>query len=313
MNRRHARTWVTVNRRCGSERDQRVATATSVEALLPGDHACLTFSDPDERLDLVAAFVRDGLRASSKVLCLTDSVAPQRLRAELADRGIPERELLRRDQLTITGSDESWLADSGASGARMVRRLARELDDAHRDGFAGLRVTADMCWVSRPAAIADELPVFETDVGKLFGDGRLTAICQYDREIFDAVTLAFAASVHPLAVAAAVYYEDPVLRVCRQHTPPGVRVAGELDLTHAEELTLALSESLRLDRDVELNLSRLRFIDAAAVGAIVQAAAGLPAGRVLSVRCGEPVLRLVRLVGVPDLPGVRILETPGDQ
>ena len=37
-----------------------MATATSVEALAPGDHACLTFSDPDERLDIVAAFVRDG-------------------------------------------------------------------------------------------------------------------------------------------------------------------------------------------------------------------------------------------------------------
>jgi hypothetical protein len=287
-----------------------VATATSVEALLPGDHACLTFSDPDERLDLVAAFVRDGLRASAKVLCLTDSIPPQRLRTELADRGVPAGALLRSDQLTIAGSEESWL---GAGGARMVRRLARELDDAQRDGFAGLRVTADMCWISRPAAAADELPVFESDVGKLFGDGRLTAICQYDREVFDAVTLAFAASIHPLAVAATVYYEDPVLRICRQHTPPGVRVAGELDLAHVEELTLALAEALRLDHDIELNLSRLYFVDAAAASAMVTAVVGLPAGRTLSVRCGGPVLRLLRLIGFPDLPGVRILETPGEQ
>jgi anti-anti-sigma factor len=287
-----------------------VATATSVEALTPGDHACLTFSDPDERLDLVAAFVREGLRASSKVLCLTDSVPPQRLRAELADRGVPGRPLRRRDQLTITASEESWLA---SGGARMVRQLAREIDAAQRDGYAGLRVTADMCWISRPGAVADELPVFESDVGKLFGDGRLTAICQYDRDIFDAVTLAFAASTHPLAVAAAVYYEDPVLRICRQHTPPGVRVAGELDVAHVEELTLALAEALRLDANIELNLARLHFMDAAAVGAVAQAVVGLPAGRTLTVRCGGAVLRLLRLVGLPDAPGVRIVETPGDQ
>jgi anti-anti-sigma factor len=287
-----------------------VATATSVEALTPGDHACLTFSDPDERLDLVAAFVRDGLRASSKVLCLTDSVAPQQLRAELADRGVPERPLLRHDQLTITASEESWLS---GGGARMVRRLNHELDAAHQDGYAGLRVTADMCWINRPGAAADELPVFESDVGKLFGDGRLTAICQYDREIFDAVTLAFAASVHPLAVAAAAYFEDPVLRICRQHMPPGVRIAGELDLAHVEELTQALAEALRLDRDIELNLARLRFMDAAATGAIAQAVATLPAGRTLTVRCSGPVLRLLRLIGLPDAPGVRIVESPGDQ
>lgn len=287
-----------------------MATATSVDALLPGDHACLTFSDPDERLDLVAAFVRDGLQASSKVLCLTDSIPPERLLAELADRGVPERPLPRPDQLTIAASEESWLR---SGGARMVRRLARELDDAQRAGFAGLRVTADMCWISRPGAVADELPIFESDVGKLFGDGRLTAICQYDRDIFDAVTLAFATSVHPLAVAAAVYYEDPVLRICRQHTPPGVRVAGELDLGHVDQLTLALAEALRLDRDVELNLARLHFIDAAAVGAIGRAVAGLPAGRTMRIRCGGPVLRVLRLVGLPDLPSVVIVETPGDQ
>lgn len=286
-----------------------MATATSVEALLPGDHACLTFSDPDERLDLIAAFVRDGLEASNKVLCLTDSIAPERLRAELADRGVPERPL-RPDQLTIAASEESWLRNGGA---RMVRWLARELDGAQRDGFAGLRVTADMCWISRPGAGADELPVFESDVDKLFGDGRLTAICQYDREIFDAVTLAFAAAVHPLAVAAAVYYEDPVLRICRQHTPPGVRIAGELDLGHVDELTLALAEALRLDRDIELNLARLHFIDAAAVGAVFRAVAGLPADRTMRVRCGGPVLRMLRLVGLPDLPGVVIVETPVDQ
>ena len=286
-----------------------MATATSVEALLPGDHACLTFSDPDERLDLIAAFVRDGLEASNKVLCLTDSIAPERLRAELADRGVPEHPL-RPDQLPLAGSEESWLRNGGA---RMVRRLARELDDAQRDGFAGLRVTADMCWITRPGAGADELPVFESDVDKLFGDGRLTAICQYDREIFDPVTLAFAAAVHPLTVAAAVYYEDPVLRICRQHTPPGVRIAGELDLGHVEELTLALAEALRLDRDIELNLARLHFIDAAAVGAVFRAVSGLPAGRTMRVRCGGPVLRMLHLVGLPDLPGVVIVETPGDQ
>jgi hypothetical protein len=35
----------------------------------------VTFSDAHERLDLVARFVRDGLRRRQRVLCLTDEVA----------------------------------------------------------------------------------------------------------------------------------------------------------------------------------------------------------------------------------------------
>jgi hypothetical protein len=27
----------------------------------------------------------------------------------------------------------------------------------------------------------------------------------------------------------AVYYEDPLPRICRQHAPPGIRLAGEID------------------------------------------------------------------------------------
>jgi hypothetical protein len=33
----------------------------------------------------------------------------------------------------------------------------------------------------------------------------------------------------------------------------------------------------------------------------------------MRVRCGGSVLRVLRLVGLPDLPGVVIMETPGDQ
>jgi len=289
-----------------------MATVTSVEALAPGDHACLTFSDPDERLDIVAAFVRDGLSRSTKVMCLTESIPQDRLSAELVERGVPAAEALPVNQLSIFGSAESWLADGEPNAAKMIDLLGRHLDDANREGYTGLRVTADMSWVTRPIAAADQLPIFEAEVGKLLGDGRLTAICQYDREIFDAVTQAFAAAVHPHAVAAVVYYEDPVLRICRQHSPPGVRLAGEIDYSHVEELTLALNEALRLDHDIQVNLAKLRFMDAAAAAAITHAALSLPTGRVMSIVCGGVVLRMLRLVGATDLGAVRVVRAHGD-
>jgi len=92
-------------------------------------------------------------------------------------------------------------------------------------------------------------------VAPLFDGGRLCLICQYDRERFDAVTLAFAAKAHPKTVAALVYYEHPLVRICRQYSPPGVRIAGQLDYQHRDELEQALSESLRIDRHMHLNLT----------------------------------------------------------
>jgi anti-anti-sigma regulatory factor len=290
-----------------------MATATSVEALAPGDHACLTFSDPDERLDIVAAFVRDGLRSATKVMCVTESIPPDQLSQELSDRGVPVAEALPTKQLMIFSSDESWLADGELTAAKMIERIGRHVADAEAEGFAGLRLSADMCWVKRPIAAADQLPLFESEVGKLFGDGRLTAVCQYDRETFDAVTLSFATATHPRLVAAAVYYEDPVLRICRQHVPPGIRLAGEIDFHHVDELMLALNEALHLDHDIQVNLARLRFIDAAAASAICHAALSLPTGRVMSILCNGVVSRMLRLVGATEIPAVRVVSTHGER
>ena len=48
-----------------------MATAGSVHDLVLGDHACLTFTDAEERLDIIAAFVRQGLEQGEKVICFT--------------------------------------------------------------------------------------------------------------------------------------------------------------------------------------------------------------------------------------------------
>ncbi|MFD0744346.1 MEDS domain-containing protein [Phytohabitans flavus] len=171
-----------------------MASAASVDDLRPGDHACLTYSDAEERLDIVAAFVRDGLGAGQKVICFTDVGGQVDVANELAERDVKPA---NGGQLAIRDNDAAWLSAGRASATNMIEMLSGELETAHRDGFAGLRVTADMCWATRPVAAVDELLVFETRVAGLFADGRLTAICQYDRQSFDQVTLAFAAKAHP--------------------------------------------------------------------------------------------------------------------
>jgi anti-anti-sigma factor len=284
-----------------------VAT-TPVDRLTPGDHACLTFTDPEERLDILAAFVAAGQARGERVICFTDAADVDTLRAELLERGLEAGR-----ELSVVTSDRLWGGGAGPDAGTMVELLAHELAQAERDGLTGLRVTADMCWAARPQANAEQLLVFESEVGRLFGTGRLTAICEYDRESFDPVTLAYAARVHPRTVAATVYHEDPVLRICRQHVPPGVRVAGELDYARADVLSDALAEAVRLDHDVHLNLNHLRFIDAGAAAVILRTAAHLPASRRMIVVCPEPIERTLTVAGAADVPALRMLVRNGDR
>ncbi|MFC7761390.1 MEDS domain-containing protein [Catellatospora bangladeshensis] len=202
-----------------------MADAVTVDELHPGDHACLTFTDPDERLDLVAEFVADGLHRGQRVICFTDSLSPDELAAELAMREVAAVAAIGSGQLTLYASHDAPAVEGGATAERMVALIAAERHRAARRGVPGLRVAADMCWAGRPMAV-DQLLTFERQAASLFTDGRLTAICQYDRETFDAVTLAFAADAHHKTIAALAYHDTPLLRICRQHRPAGCASPG---------------------------------------------------------------------------------------
>jgi anti-anti-sigma regulatory factor len=277
-----------------------------VGRLAGGDHACLTFSDAEERIDLVASFVRTGLRSGHRVVCWTDSIAPHDLARALAERSVRHGAAIRRGQLTIAPVHSALLDTGSANAAEMISVLTHEIDRAAKDGYRGVRIAADMCWATQPLAGADQLVAFENAAAHLFADGRLCLVCQYDRDRFDAVTLAFAAESHPKAVAAQVYYESPLLRICRQYSPSGVRVAGELDYRQQQELEHALGESLRLDRNMNLNLRDLAYIDAACASLIVRAARRLPASRRMIITCRGVVGTVLDLVGANSAPEIRV-------
>jgi anti-anti-sigma regulatory factor len=280
--------------------------AVTTDTVDVGDHACLTFTDAEERLDLLAAFVRNGLRAGSKVVCWTDDVSPEGLLAQLAARSVRPGAAVRRGQLRIASAAEAFVGPSSVTAAGMVKMLAAEVAAAGREGYRGLRVTADMGWATRPLAGADELVAFESEVAELLTGGRLCLICQYDRDRFDAVTLAIAAKAHPKTIAGQVYHEHPLLRICRQYSPPGVRIAGQLDYRHREVLEQAVAESLRLDRNMHLNLDGLEYIDGCCAGLIVAAATRMPASRRMTIRCRRVVATVLRLVGADSVPRLRV-------
>jgi anti-anti-sigma factor len=121
------------------------------------------------------------------------------------------------------------------------------------------------------------------------------------------VSLAGVAATHRLTVAAVAYHDDPVLRICRQHVPPGVRLAGELDGNRAEPLQHALSEAVRLGGDIHVNAAQLRFIDAAAGGVLIQAAMSLAERHKMIMECRPLVLKVLRAQRADEIPQLRIV------
>jgi anti-anti-sigma regulatory factor len=280
-----------------------ISADSQITDLTVNDHACLTFGESEELFDLTAAFVRDGLADGLKVMWLSDA-SPDRATAELARRGIAVDAALASGQLAAVGCEGRLLAGQVFSASQAMSWLVREVAAC---GEAGLRLAMDMSWALRPVTGVEQLPEFEEKVAAAMAGTTVSVLCQYDRERFDPVTLASVAAFHTRSVAAATYHADVMLRICRQYAPPGIRLAGELDYQASEVLALALSEAIRLDGDVTVNMVPLAFIDATCARMILDAARGLNPPRRMILRSRPGLAARFVLLGAADIPGVSLV------
>jgi anti-anti-sigma regulatory factor len=210
-------------------------------------------------------------------------------------------------QMTAAGWEGRLLSGQAFRADAAVGWLAGELASSGKQGFPGLRVALDMSWALRPVAGIEELPEFEEGIATALEGSTAAVLCQYDRERFDPVTLASVSGFHTRAVAAATYYADALLRICRQYAPPGVRIAGELDFQAGEPLGLALAEAVRLGGDIVINMSALAFIDARCTLMIADAARTIASqSRLVILQCLPEVAAGFTRIGLADVHGIRL-------
>jgi anti-anti-sigma regulatory factor len=283
------------------------ATAQITE-LAVDDHACLTFGEEDELLDVTAAFVRDGLAGGLRVMWLSDAGSGPAV-AELSRRGINVAPAMAAGQITADGCEGHLLSGQVFSADAAVGWLTRQLASSRERGFPGLRIAVDMSWALRPVTGIEQLPQFEEGIAAALAGTTASVLCQYDRDRFDPVTLASVAAFHTRSVATATYHADPVLRICRQYAPPGIRIAGEIDYQAEEPLALALAEAVRLDGDITVNMGSLAFIDGFCARMIADTAKMLAGSRTVVLQCQPEIAAGFARLGVGHLPGVTLVST----
>jgi anti-anti-sigma regulatory factor len=263
-----------------------LAPTAAVDRLRLGDHVCWGFDDEDARLQTVVRFVAAGVRAHHRVLYLTETELPAPLRSALQARGIPVEELLAVGQL---------------DPAARVAALADYVAAAERDGYAGVRVVADMTGAACAVDAIERIAWFEANVNPVFTGGRVMAVCLYDRRVFSAAQLSRLATAHP---ATARPQDDaatwaPLLRAVRLDGS-GLALVGAADAANryavAALLAWLVGDAVRAGRAALLDLAGLDFADAAAAGAMVAAGRAVPAGLRLT-GCRPAIAHLITLVG----------------
>jgi len=146
----------------------------------PGDHACLYYDAPEEKLAVLVPFIRRGLECGERCVYLADPDAAQAIKAALGSAGVDVEHEIRRGALVITGRRD-YLFENRFDEDRMLQFLDLTLADALKAGFSGLRGTSDMLWEVGTVSELCKLRKYEAALDAFFKGKKLTALCQYHR------------------------------------------------------------------------------------------------------------------------------------
>ena len=249
-----------------------------MQALRPGDHACLDVPDAQAHWRVLTAYTRTGLARGEKVLVVLD---PADVRDDDAlarlDAGTGQAEsACRSGQLEILRNTAVYVPDGSFSTERQFRLYSDELDGVWAEGWAGLRVGADMAWGQRAGVSDDQLIDYEACMEPLFVDPRLTAMCWYSRHQYTDHLVAAMRTVHPLQVMA-----------------------------HLDALEVIPTDGASPLR-YSLDLTDLFYMEAHAAWQLIGFARALPDGDTLDVRCGPILEAVLRGLGSDDVRQLRL-------
>ncbi|MEV4508333.1 MEDS domain-containing protein [Dactylosporangium sp. NPDC049525] len=253
-----------------------------------GDHVSVTYAADDECRELLTSYLRAGLRPGQRVVIFLDTDD-----ADLARQLIAAAPDATPGQLVILMLGAGFDVSGPTKVQQMLDGLAAALARAATDGQHGLFVAGKMTWTLRAGLDTADLVAYESAVNRFFGDGRIAALCLYDRRRFDKAALAAIGSVHP----------GPLLRFTLGGWGAHLRLSGELDASNAASLPSILSMVAEADSTVLLDASELRFLDAAGAGTIVRFAASRPTRHTV-VRCTRGVRQALSLVGADTVPSL---------
>ncbi|WP_412543741.1 MEDS domain-containing protein [Longispora sp. K20-0274] len=274
-----------------------MADPTAVDRLRLADHVCWTFDDDDRCAAAVARYVGAGTRDGHRVIYSAPEVPRADVAARLIAHGVHVAALVATGQLQIVTVPDTYLTGGEFRPAAVLEGWNRRLDDARAAGYRGVRLVADRSWLAGSVAGAHRIAWYEARANRVFADGYAMGLCLYDRRLFGPSALRAISSAHPATYRADDGPWSPLLRMVRTAEPPGLRLAGELDLSNRRAVAALLNALFEepAGEPLFVDLSGLSFADAPTATLFVRAARASPAGLVLW-GCPAPLAQMIAMV-----------------
>jgi hypothetical protein len=143
-----------------------------------GSHVCLFYSGPQQLRSFMSTYFDAGIESGARCILISAEHLTQK-QVESALSGFPSaKTLLRTDQLRVIPYDAWYLYGGRFDSDHALESAHRQAEEAHKDGFAGLRVLGDFGWL-RTAEERRNFVEYERLVSRHIEQGRLVGLCAY--------------------------------------------------------------------------------------------------------------------------------------
>jgi hypothetical protein len=180
--------------------------------LTPGDHICAMYLGQNERDDVVLPYLRTGLRAGDKCVCIIDSSALGELVARIGDRREVEG-YLSTHQLEVGTADHAYLRTPPFTTEGMIEYWESTVGAAMSGGlYAFARVAGEMPWEMRLLPARNEFFRYEAALNKFAPRYPQAILCLYDLERFGGGFMVDLLRTHPKLFMGGLILENPHYR-----------------------------------------------------------------------------------------------------
>lgn len=188
-----------------------------VHDLEPGDHNCHVFETPEQSLEVLVPFLKDGLDAGDRCISTVLETPVEDVRESLEKRGIDTEARIAAGDLVLRSADEGY----GEAGSFDVEDRIAQLEGmvlkAREDGYENLRSAGEMTWAAGGGLDRETLLTYESKLNDFVGEGigrHVIGLCQYHTSAFEPDVMADVLRAHPITVHGSrvrenLFYQPP--------------------------------------------------------------------------------------------------------
>jgi anti-anti-sigma regulatory factor len=269
-----------------------------------GDHICVALTGTTRLAALIRRSVEAAFRDGHKMLLLSDLDRGNLVDLLLSAAPVDDIGSVLRQVQTLP-SRSTFVTGATPQPQAVLDLLDAELQLAHDQGFAALRVLMDLRWVSRDTVAFDTWCDYEVRANTLFAGGDLIGCCVYDGRHLTPRDRLHLYSAHTTTVQTDTFSLASRLRGRWSAEPPALSLKGETDLGNRAALRHLLASAARTRGPLTIDAAELEFVDAAAVRALLDLAAGRAAPT--TIRCRPAIARLLHLFGACRIAGLTVV------